>query len=225
MNFDFFSIFLQNNPTNYYLCRTKSPKLNYKSLKFKDMKKLSLAIAAVIVGFVMASCNSVSPVETIKKATDEFFAQAETKIQAVTSGEEFMQAFAEMNEARNEFMEKTFADYLDEEGNVKGFTEEEWNDLQSYMFDRATAYNKIEGAKAGEFMEPVVADYENAINALCEGFGNVDQEAFENLTLDFDKAETALRLFADYDNVPTALQERAQAAEDKLDELLKLMAQ
>ena len=57
------------------------------------------------------------------------------------------------------------------------------------------------------------------------GKGGSPEEAFENLTLDFDKAETALRLFADYDNVPTALQERAQAAEAKLEELLKQLAQ
>lgn len=189
------------------------------------MKKLTFAIAAVVMGFVMAACSTTSPKETILKAADEFFTKAEADVNAIQTAEDFMNYFNLFENDKEEFMNKTFEPYLDAEGNVKGITKEVYEEILKGLYDRATAYNKVEGAKAAEFIEPAIAQYENAINALCEGFGNVDQEAFENLTLDFDKAETALRLFADYDNVPTALQERAQAAEAKLEELLKQLAQ
>ncbi len=189
------------------------------------MKKLTLAVFAVVIGFVMTSCGGVSPKETIIKATDEFFAQAEQDLNTIENAEDFMAFFNVLESDKEDFIQNVFADYVDGEGNIKGISESDMEEINNYIYDRATAYNKIEGAKAGEFMEPLIADYENAVYALCENFGNVDQETFENMTLDFDKAETALRLFADYDNVPTALQERAQAAQAKLDELLTLLAQ
>ena len=187
------------------------------------MKKLTLAIAAVVMGFVMAACNTTSPKETIMKATDAFFTQAEEEVQAIDKGEDFMAHFAQFEKDKAEFLQMTLADYTDEEGNIKGFTEDEWNELQSYMYDRATAYNKVEGAKAAEFMEPIIANYENAINALCDAAGNVDEEAFGKLVDNFQDAEEGLGLFADYDNVPVELQQRAQAAEAKLQDLLNAM--
>jgi LPS O-antigen subunit length determinant protein (WzzB/FepE family) len=72
-------------------------------------------------------------------------------------------------------------------------------------------------------MEPLIANYENAVNALYEAAGNVDEEAFGKLVSNFEAAEEGLRLFADYDNVPTELQQRAQAAEAKLQDLLNAM--
>lgn len=187
------------------------------------MKKLTLAIAAVVMGFVMAACNSTSPKETIMKATDEFFAQAEKDVQAINNGEAFMAHFAQFEADKAEFLQKTLANYLDEEGNIKGFTKEEWTELQNYISDRATAYNKVEGAKAAEFMEPLIANYENAVNALYDAAGNVDEEAFGKLVSNFETAEEGLRLFADYDNVPTELQQRAKAAEAKLQDLLNAL--
>lgn len=188
------------------------------------MKKLTLAIAAVVMGFVMAACNTTSPKETVMKATDEFFAQAEKELnETVVDAQGFMDFFNVMNLDKSEFMQNVLAPYLDEEGNVKGFTEEEWNELQSYIYDRATAYNKVEGAKAAEFIEPAVANYESAINALFEAAGNVDEEAFGKLIEKYEEAEAGLRLFADYDNVPAELQQRAQAAEAKLQDLFNAM--
>lgn len=187
------------------------------------MKKIASVIAAVMIAFVMTSCGGNSPKETIMKATDEFFTQAEGKVQAIENGEDFMAHFAQFEEDKAEFLQKVLADYMDEEGNVKGFSEDEWNELQNYISDRATAYNKVEGAKAAGFMEPLIANYENAVNALFDAAGNVDEEAFGKLVDNFEVAEADLRLFADYDNVPTELQQRAQAAEAKLQDLLNAM--
>ena len=43
------------------------------------MKKLTLVLAAIVMGFVMTSCNTTSKSDTIKKATDEYRAWLKKK--------------------------------------------------------------------------------------------------------------------------------------------------
>ena len=186
------------------------------------MKKITLAIAVVIMGFVMASCgNKVSPSETILKAAQEFFDQAKAKLSAIDNTEDFLAFINSFNAEREEFSQNLFADYVDEEGNVTGFTEEEIVNLQTKLSNIATDYNKVEAAKAAEFLAPRIEAYENVVNALYEAAGNVDTEAFHKLTEDFEAAEAALRPWANYDNVLPELQERGQAAESKLKQILE----
>ena len=180
-------------------------------------------MVALVMGFIMTSCGGESPKETIKKATDEFFTQAENNVQSITSGDEFMNFFADMETQRDELMQKLFGPYTDNDGNIKGISDADMEEIQSYIYDRATAYNKVESVKAAEFMEPAVANFENAINALFEAAGNADEEAFGKLVEKFEEAEAGLSLFADYDNVPTELQQRAQAAEAKLQDLFNAL--
>ena len=98
------------------------------------MKKITLAIAVVIMGFVMASCgNKVSPTETILKTAQEFFDQAKVKLSAIDNVEDFLAFIDSFNAEREEFSQNLFADYVDEEGNVKGFTEEEIVNLQTKL--------------------------------------------------------------------------------------------
>ena len=188
------------------------------------MKKITLAIAAVVIGFVMASCgNSVSPKETIIKATEDFFAQAKTNLQVIDNAEDFLAFVDNFAQEKDTFIQNVFADYMDEEGNLKGFTEEEITDLQTQLGDMASAYNNEEALKAAEFITPLVENYENAVNALYDAVGNVDEETFHQLVENFEAAESDLSVFAAYDNVLPELQERAQAAEMKLDEVIKAM--
>ena len=82
------------------------------------MKKITLAIAAIIMGFVMASCGTkVAPTETILKATQEFFDQAKTKLSSIQSAEDFLAFVNNFNKERDDFSQNLFADYMDEEGN------------------------------------------------------------------------------------------------------------
>ena len=188
------------------------------------MKKITLAIAAVIIGFVMASCgNSVSPKETILKATEDFFAQAKTNLQTINNAEDFLAFVNNFAQEKDTFIQNVFADYMDEEGNLKGFTEEELTDLQTQLGDMASAFNKEEALKAAEFITPLVENYENAVNALYDAIGNADEETFHQLVENFEDAEAGLSVFAAYDNVLPELQERAQAAQMKLDEVIKAM--
>lgn len=186
------------------------------------MKKLTLVLAAVVMGFVMAACNTTTKSDTIKKATDEFFAQAEEELNTIENAEDFMTYFQVFNDDKNEFMQKTFGPYMDEEGNVKGFTEEEWEELQSYIYDRATAYNKVEGAKCAEFLTPAIERYEKAVEAFYAKYQaneQLDEETFNAMFAEMDEAEDGVFMFADYDNIPTALQERYSAAAAKHQEM------
>ena len=186
------------------------------------MKKITLAIAVVIMGFVMASCGTkVSPTETILKSAQEFFDQAKTKLSAIDNVEDFLAFVKSFNAEKEEFSQNLFADYVDEEGNVKGFTEEEIVNLQTKLSDIATEYNKEEANKAAEFIAPIIGRYENAVNALSEAIGNTDEETFDKLIEEYESAEYELALFEDYDNVLPELQERAQAAENKLQGFLE----
>lgn len=186
------------------------------------MKKLTLAIFAVVMGFVMASCDNASPKETITKAVDTFFTNAEKELTAINTGEEFMNYFNEFEERRDDFVEELFADYTDEEGNIKGISGNDMKEINSYMYDRASAYNKIEAVKAAEFLTPAIERYEAAIEALYEAV--VSDQSTEGLVDEFEAAENELSFFSDYDNVLPELQERIKAAEDKLDELIAAMS-
>ena len=186
------------------------------------MKKITLAIAVVIMGFVMASCgNKVSPSETILKAAQEFFDQAKAKLSAIDNTEDFLAFINSFNTEREEFSQNLFADYVDEEGNVTGFTEEEIVNLQTKLSNIATEYNKEEANKAAEFIAPIIERYENAVNALSEAIGNADEETFDKLVEEYESVESELALFEDYDNVLPELQERGQAAESKLKQILE----
>ena len=188
------------------------------------MKKITLAIAVVIMGFVMASCGTkVSPTETILKTAQEFFDQAKAKLSAIDNTEDFLAFVNSFNTEREEFSQNLFADYVDEEGNIKGFTEEEIGNLQTNLSNLATEYNKEEATKAAEFIAPIIERYENAVNALSEAIGNVDEETLDKLAEEYESAESELALFEDYDNVLPELQERAQAAEGKLQQLLEVL--
>lgn len=185
------------------------------------MKKLTLAIFAVVIGFVMASCDNVSPKETIMKATDTFFTQAEEKLSTIENGEDFMAFFDAFKTDKQDFIQQAFADYVDEEGNIKGISDSDMEEIQKYMYDRATAFNKVEADKAAEFIAPIIERYENAVNALSEAIGNADEETLDKLVEEYESVESELALFEDYDNVLPELQERAQAAENKLQGFLE----
>lgn len=187
------------------------------------MKKLTLAIAAIIIGFTMTSCsNTPSAKETIIKATDEFFTQAEAKLQEITSADDFMAYFSAFENEKSEFIQNLFADYTDEEGNLKGFTEEEYNEMQTALYDRASAYNKVEAQKCAEFLTPAMDRYEKAVETLWNAYQSdeqVDEETFNSMMKEMSAAEDEVVKFAEYDNVPTELQERYTAIAEKTTEM------
>lgn len=186
------------------------------------MKKITLTIVAMVIGFAMTSCDSTSPKEKIVKSVDEFFVQAEQNVQKVASGEEFMSYFADFATQKTKFVENLFGPYADKDGNITGISDSDMEEIQSYIYDRATAYNKVEAAKCAEFLTPAIEKYEQGVEALYEKFfadEKMDEETFHGLYETVMNAAEEVYVFADYDNIPKELNDRFIAALGKFEQM------
>lgn len=182
------------------------------------MKKLTILAIAMIGCFLMASCNK-NPKEAIMKATDEFFAQAENDVKAITNAEDFVAFLNTLEDKKMNFFEGLLTKYpSDDDANFTQLTAEENDALYEYMYDRASAYNEIESEKSAEFLTPIVDRLENAVNALYDRF-LAGQDVDEGLIDEIEAAYNDLEPFADYDNVPGELIDRFQAAQDRIEEM------
>lgn len=197
----------------FYFCHEKQLFTNQ-----HNMKKLTIIVVAMIGCFLMASCNK-SPKEAIMKATDEFFAQAEKDVNAITNGEDFMAFFNNFEQKKEDFLLGLLAKYpSDDDANFTQLSAEENDALYEYMYDRATAYNKVESAKCSEFLTPIVDRFEKAVKALYEKFQAGDDDV-DSLIDDIEAAYNELEPYAEYDNVPEELADRFQAAQSMIDEM------
>ena len=107
------------------------------------MKKFTLIAMAFVGCFLLASCTK-NPKEAIMKATDAFFAQAETDVKAITNAEDFMKFFNNFEEKKTDFLTELVTKYeTDGEGNFLAMSAEENEALYEYMYERASAYNRI----------------------------------------------------------------------------------
>ena len=182
------------------------------------MKKFTLIAMAFVGCFLLASCTK-NPKEAIMKATDAFFAQAETDVKAITNAEDFMKFFNNFEEKKTDFLTELVTKYeTDGEGNFLAMSAEENEALYEYMYERASAYNKIEGEKSSEFLTPIVDRFEKAVKALYEKY--IAGEDFDDSMIeDIEDAYDELELFADYDNVQPELNQRFQDVQSLLDEM------
>ena len=185
------------------------------------MKKLTIIAIAMIGCFLMASCNK-SPKEAIMKATDEFFAQAEKDVKAITNADDFLKFFNDFEQKKDDFLYGLVTKYdTDDDGNFTALSAEENEALNNYMYERATAYNKIEAEKCGEVLEPFVARFENAVGTVWDRFNAADEEITDEMIEEVENAMAALEPYSELDNVPTALQDRFQDAYSKLTEMFE----
>ena len=166
------------------------------------MKIFNLFFAGVVMAFLMVACSTPSPKEAIMKDTDEFFTQAEQEVQAITNADDFVNFFAEFEERRENFANELFEKYpTDSEGNIKGLTEADTEELNNYMYERATAYNKIEAEKCGEFLTPYMDEFESTANRIYSLY-------------------LAVAKFLEVDNIPTELVDRYGTIMEKVSEML-----
>ena len=185
------------------------------------MKKLTLILGAVVLGFVLSSCTK-NPSENILKQVNDFFTQAETKINAIDNAADlvnFVHSFADEKEQFGQKLDETFG--KDENGIYKGMTAEGMEQLMNSISERATEYNKIEYAKCGEIMKPYIEKFDGIVKALVaqreagEEFQDetVDQlkSAYEDITnyADIVPEELANIFYAD-DEIVTQLFPKAE---------------
>ena len=182
------------------------------------MKKITILAVAMIGCFFLASCSK-SPKEAIMTATDALFAQAETEVKAITNAEDFLDFFTNFEQKKQDFLQGLFDKYeTDEEGNFTALSAEENEALNNYIYERASAYNKIEAEKCGEVLEPLVARFENAVDNVWEKF-NADEDIDDDMIEEIENAMGALEPYDVLDNVPTSLSERFQETYEKLTEM------
>ena len=182
------------------------------------MKKITLAIAAIIMGFVMASCGggSEKAKESMIKDADEYFTKAEQTLAQIDNTEDFLM-FVESMKDRSDLLESMKKKYDNK------ITDEDLDAACDVIYERASVYNKVEAEKAKEFMGPELDIIENYVNELYAQFqaGNeLDKETVKN----FDDAYVNfLKKYKDYDNVLPELQKRRDAIWGKMDEMNEVL--
>jgi hypothetical protein len=176
------------------------------------MKKLSLILAAVVMGFIMTSCGG-SVKDSIMKDVDNYFTEAETKLAAIDNADDFI-AFATSMNDRSEI-----SNTLEERYDGKKISEEDQEAIEAYIYDRATAYNKAEGLKCGEFLTPIMERFVNAVEALYNNRDELDEETFTAMFKEMDEAEDEVLKFAECENIPEELINMFSDAEAKRAEM------
>ena len=105
------------------------------------MKKLTIIVSVVIIGFIMASCGNKEK-DMMNKA-NELYAQAETELNAIDNWDGFVTFF-------QSFKQK-FDDFKAGYSNLKLSKE-----TQDFLSNKKEAFDQMESQKAGELFSPVL---------------------------------------------------------------------
>ena len=133
------------------------------------MKKFTLIIAAVVMGFAFAACSGPSK-DAILNEVSAFFTKAQTEIQAIDNAEDLINFVTSFGDKKNEFMNSLSEKFEMKDDQFVGFSEEENAEIMDKISEMATEYNKVEYAKCGEIMTPYIEKYDNIVKALNEKF-------------------------------------------------------
>lgn len=105
------------------------------------MKKLTIIVSVVIIGFIMASCGNKEK-DMMNKA-NELYAQAETELNAIDNWDGFVTFFQSFKQKFDVFK----AGY----SNLKLSQE-----TQDFLSEKKEAFDQMESQKAGELFSPVL---------------------------------------------------------------------
>ena len=105
------------------------------------MKKLTMIIAVVIIGFIMASCGNKE--KDLMNKANELYAQAETELNAIDNWDGFVTFF-------QSFKQK-FDDFKAGYSNLKLSQE-----TQDFLSNKKEAFDQMESQKAGELFAPIL---------------------------------------------------------------------
>ena len=177
------------------------------------MRKLAFVFGALLLGFMITSCdNSAKIKEGMMKDVDLYFEAAEDELAGIDNAEDFV-TFAEVMNDRSDLL-----DLLQEKYGDKDINDKDWDEIESFIYDRATKYNEAEGLKCTEFLVPVIERYENIVNKLYGQFQAGIAFADEDLD-EFLDAYSAISDFGVCENVDPALVERLDPTFEKEDEM------
>lgn len=105
------------------------------------MKKLTMIVAAVIIGFVMTSCGNKE--KKLMNKANELYTQAETELNAIDNWDGFVTFFQNFKQKSDDFK----AGY----SNLKLSQE-----TQDFLSNKKEAFDQMESQKAGELFAPIL---------------------------------------------------------------------
>ena len=133
------------------------------------MKKFTLIIAAVVMGFAFAACSGPSK-DAILNEVSAFFTQAKTDIQAIDNADDLINFVNSFGDKKNEFLNSLAEKFEMKDDQFIGFSEEENAEIMDKISEMATEYNEAEYAKCGEITTPYIEKYDGIVKALYEKF-------------------------------------------------------
>ena len=117
------------------------------------MKKLTIIVSVVIIGFIMASCGNKEK-DMMNKA-NELYAQAETELNAIDNWDGFVTFF-------QSFKQK-FDDFKAGYSNLKLSQE-----TQDFLSNKKEAFDQMESQKAGELFAPILEKGEQFAKTIAD---------------------------------------------------------
>ena len=117
------------------------------------MKKLTMIVSVVIIGFIMASCGNKEK-DMMNKA-NELYAQAETELNAIDNWDGFVTFF-------QNFKQK-FDDFKASYSNLKLSQE-----TQDFLSNKKEAFDQMESQKAGELFAPILEKGEQFAKTIAD---------------------------------------------------------
>lgn len=117
------------------------------------MKKLTIIITAVIIGFVMISCGNKE--KDLMNKANELYTQAETELNAIDNWDGFVTFFQNFKQKSDDFK----AGY----SNLKLSQE-----TQDFLSDKKEAFDQMESQKAGELFAPILVKGEQFAKTFAD---------------------------------------------------------
>ena len=113
------------------------------------MKKLTMIIAVVAIGFVMASCNNKE--KALMQQATEFYTQAETELKSIDNLKGFVDFFQNFQQKFDEF-KATFSDMQLSEK------------TQNFLSEKENAFNEMQSQKADELFSTYLEPFEEFVD-------------------------------------------------------------
>ena len=117
------------------------------------MKKLTIIVSVVIIGFIMASCGNKE--KDLMNKANELYAQAETELNAIDNWDGFVTFF-------QSFKQK-FDDFKAGYSNLKLSQE-----TQDFLSEKKEAFDQMESQKAGELFAPILEKGEQFAKTIAD---------------------------------------------------------
>lgn len=152
------------------------------------------------MGFMITSCGD-SLKDSIIKDIDAYFAQAEQDLAMIDNADDFVN-FATVMNNRSDLL-----NLLQEKYGEKTITDQDWEAVENFLEERATAYNKAEADACASFLTPAIDRFEAILNEMYPQFQA--GTPFDEETLDeFLDAYFGVTAFSDCENIYPVLNER-----------------